>query len=391
MTVGKATTNGSAAQQRPSLREAVARLAPGTALRDGLEPILRGRTGALIVLGYDDSVETICDGGFSLDVRYAPTRLRELCKMDGAVVLSTDGSRILRANVQLVPDPSIPTDESGTRHRSAERTAVQTGYPVVSVSHSMNIVTVYVGGERHVVADSATILSRANQAIATLERYKTRLDEVSRQLSRAEIEDFVTLRDVMTVVQRLELVRRIGLAIDSDVVELGTDGRQLRLQLEELLGGKATAGEVIVGDYHASPEPLSIEQITATLEELDALSDTELLDFTSLAKVFGYPTTTEAQDSALSPRGYRAMAGIPRLQFAQVDLLVRAFGTLQGLLAASANDLQSVEGIGAMWARHVREGLAQLAGAAIGDTLNGVQWPGGAPAGGASGGGGSAG
>ncbi len=166
MTVGKSTTNGSAQQQRPTLREAVARLAPGTALRDGLERILRGRTGALIVLGYDDSVEAICDGGFSLDVRYAPTRLRELCKMDGAVVLSTDGSRILRANVQLVPDPSIPTDESGTRHRSAERAASQTGYPVISVSHSMSIVTVYLSGERHVLADSATILSRANQASA---------------------------------------------------------------------------------------------------------------------------------------------------------------------------------------------------------------------------------
>ena len=181
--------------------------------------------------------------------------------MDGAVVLSTDGGRIVRANVQLVPDPSIPTDESGTRHRSAERTAVQTGYPVISVSHSMNIVTVYVAGERHVVADSATILSRANQAIATLERYKARLDEVSRQLSTAEIEDFVTLRDVMTVVQRLEMVRRIGLEIDYDTVELGTDGRQLRLQLEELLGGNDTARELIVRDYHANPEPPSKAQM----------------------------------------------------------------------------------------------------------------------------------
>lgn len=297
---------------RPTLREAVARLAPGTGLRDGLERILRGRTGALIVLGHDENVEAICDGGFSLDVRYAATRLRELCKMDGAVVLSTDGSRIVRANVQLVPDPSIPTDESGTRHRSAERAAIQTGYPVISVSHSMNIVTVYVRGERHVLTDSATILSRANQAIATLERYKTRLDEVSRQLSRAEIEDFVTLRDVMTVVQRLELVRRIGLVIDYDVVELGTDGRQLRLQLDELLGGNDTARELIVRDYHANPEPPSTGQINATLDELDALSDGDLLDFTALAKVFGYPTTTEAQDSTLSPRGYRAMAGIPR-------------------------------------------------------------------------------
>src|SRR6201981_533220 len=234
---------------RPTLRETVARLAPGTGLRDGLERILRGRTGALIVLGNDENVEAICDGGFALDVRYAPTRLRELAKMDGAVVLSTDGSRIVRANVQLVPDPSIPTDESGPRHRSAERAAIQTGYPVISVSHSMNIVTVYVGGDRHVVADSATILSRANQAIATLERYKTRLDEGSRQLSRAVIEDFVTLRDVMAVVQRLELVRRIGLVIDYDCVELGTDGRQLRLQLEGVVGGHHETREVMVGDY----------------------------------------------------------------------------------------------------------------------------------------------
>ena len=362
-------TNGAGQPAAATLRETIGRLAPGTALRDGLERILRGRTGALIVLGYDERVETICDGGFSLEVRFAPTRLRELSKMDGAVVLSTDGTWIVRANAQLVPDPTIPTDESGTRHRSAERTAIQTGYPVVSVSHSMNIVTVYVAGERHVVADSATILSRANQAIATLERYKARLDEVSRQLSTAEIEDFVTLRDVMTVVQRLEMVRRIGLEIDYDTVELGTDGRQLRLQLEELLGGNDTARELIMRDYHANPDPPSKAQVASTLAELDSLSDAELLDFTALSRVFGYPSTADAQDSALSARGYRAMAGIPRLQFAHVDLLVRRFGSLQGLLAASATDLQSVDGIGAMWARHVREGLSQLAESTIADRL----------------------
>jgi len=354
---------------KPALRPTLTRLAPGTPLRDGLERILRGRTGALIVLGYDERVEAVCDGGFALDVRFAPTRLRELSKMDGAVVLSDDGDRIVRANVQLVPDPSIPTEESGTRHRSAERTAVQTGCPVISVSHSMNMVTVYVAGERHVLADSATILNRANQAIATLERYKTRLDEVSRELSAGEIEDFVTLREVMTVVQRLEMVRRIGAEIDNDVVELGTDGRQLRLQLEELLGGNDTDRELIVRDYHAHPQAPSKTQVAATLEELDTLSDTDLLDFTALARVFGYPPTVEAQDSAVSPRGYRAMAAIPRLQFAHVDLLVRTFGSLQGLLAASATDLQSVDGIGAMWARHVREGLSQLAESTIADRL----------------------
>ena len=290
--------------------------------------------------------------------------------MDGAVVLSTDGERIVRANVQLVPDPSIPTDESGTRHRSAERTAIQTGYPVISVSHSMSIVTVYVAGERHVVADSATILSRANQAIATLERYKTRLDEVSRQLSTAEIEDFVTLRDVMTVVQRLEMVRRIGLEIDYDTVELGTDGRQLRAAAGGTAGRQRHRPGVDRPRLPRQSRPaVRRRRSPRRSNELDALSDTELLDFTALAKVFGYPSTVEAQDSALSSRGYRAMAGIPRLQFAHVDLLVRTFGSLQGLLAASATDLQSVDGIGAMWARHVREGLSQLAESTIADRL----------------------
>ena len=162
---GGRTARGNVVQlSRPTLRETLGRLAPGTALRDGLERILRGRTGALIVLGYDDSVEAICDGGFSLDVRYAPTKLRELSKMDGAVVLSTDGSRILRANVQLTPDSTIPTVESGTRHRTAERTGLQTGHPVIAVSHSMSIINLYFGGRRHVVADPPTILGRANQA-----------------------------------------------------------------------------------------------------------------------------------------------------------------------------------------------------------------------------------
>ncbi|NLE79348.1 MAG: DNA integrity scanning protein DisA [Rhodococcus sp.] len=347
------------------LRETIARLAPGTALRDGLERILRGRTGALIVLGYDDQIEQLCDGGFELDVEFAPTRLRELSKMDGAVVLSTDGRRIVRANVQLVPDPKIPTIESGTRHRAAERTAIQTGYPVVSVSQSMSIVTVYVGSIRHVIDGSATILSRANQAVATLERYKARLDEVTRQLSVVEIEDFVTLRDALTVVQRLEMVRRVSVEIEQDVLELGTDGRQLALQLEELVGDNEVSRQLIVRDYLAGRGPATTDEVNAALEALDAITDTALLDLTTLARAFGYPGTLEALEAPMSPRGYRVLTRVPRLQFNQVHRLVGSFGTLQGLLAATAADLQSVEGIGGLWARHIREGLSRLAEASI--------------------------
>src|SRR5699024_2317677 len=267
-----------------SLRDTIGRLAPGTALRDGLERILRGRTGALIVLGYDPLMESICDGGFELDVAFAPTRMRELSKMDGAVVLSTDGSRIVRANVQLMPDASLPTEESGTRHRAAERTAIQTGYPVVSVSQSMSIVSVYVGGHRHLIEDSGTILSRANQAVATLERYRSRLDEVDRQLSVTEIEDFVTLRDAMTVMQRLEMVRRQSAELEKHVVELGTDGRQLALQLEELVGNRDSGRELLVRDYLPGDGLPDGVRIRRTLDAVDQLTGADLLDLTTLAR-----------------------------------------------------------------------------------------------------------
>lgn len=347
------------------MRETLARVAPGTPLRDGLERILRGGTGALIVLGHDSDVEKICDGGFHLDVEFAPTRLRELAKMDGAVVLSTDGKRIVRANVQLVPDPSIPTEESGTRHRNAERTAIQTGHPVISVSASMSIVSVYVDGVRRVVESPDPILSRANVALATLERYKVRLDEVIAALSRAEIEDYVLLRDAMAAAQRMEMVRRVSVEIEEYVLELGTNGRQVSLQLEELISDNDTMRELLVRDYYASPEPATTEDVRQALEAIEELSDADLLDLTQLAGAFGYPTTIEAQDTAMSPRGYRLLARISRLQFAHVDRLVRSFGTLQALLASTSADLQAVEGIGSIWARHIREGLSRLAETSI--------------------------
>lgn len=342
------------------LRDTVIRVAPGTPLRDGIERILRGRTGALIVLGYDDAVEGICDGGFHLDVEFAPTRLRELAKMDGAVVLSTDGSRIVRANVQLVPDPAIPTQESGTRHRSAERAAIQTGYPVISVSASMSIVHAYVGGVRHLVDDAAPILSRANLAIATLERYAHRLDEVLAQLSRAEIEDVVTVREVAHVVQRLELVRRLAVEIEQHVLELGTSGRQIALQLEDLLGESISLREPVLRDYLGDDDT-----VDAAVVRIDALTDADLLAATTIAAALGFSGTVEAQDEPVSPRGHRLLGSIPRLRATQVEVLVGTFGSLQTLLAASAADLQAVPGIGSDGARQAREGLSRLAEASV--------------------------
>jgi diadenylate cyclase len=345
------------------LRATLALMAPGTALRDGLERILRGRTGALIVLGNDRIVESLCTGGFPLDVEFSATRLRELCKMDGAVVLSSDGTRIVRANVHLMPDPSIQTEESGTRHRTAERVAKQTGYPVISVSQSMHIIGLYLNGGRHVLDDSGAILSRANQALATLERYKLRLDEVSGALSALEIEDLVTVRDAVAVVQRLEMVRRIADEIAGYVVELGTDGRLMALQLEELMAGVDADRTLVIRDY--LPGGRRLRQLEDALEELDLLSPTELIDLVAVGKALGYPGASDALDVAVSPRGFRLLAKVPRLPGTVVDRLVDHFGSLQRLLGATVEDLQAVDGVGDARARGVREGLSRLAEASI--------------------------
>ena len=347
------------------LRATLAVVAPGTALRDGLERILRGNTGGLMVLGDDRAVEALCTGGFRLDIEFTAQRLRELSKMDGAVVLTADVTRIVRAGVQLVPDPAIVTEETGTRHRTAERVAKQTGYPVISVSQSMRIIALYVDGKRYVLDDSASILSRANQALATLERYKSRLDEVAGTLSALEIEDLVTVRDAMVVSQRLEMVRRIAAEIEGYLVELGTDGRLLSLQLDELMAGVDAERELVVRDYLTGRGGRKAQRLPDALAALDALSAAELLELSSVARAVGFPTGVEALEAAVSPRGYRLLARVPRLPSLVVDRLVEHFGGLQKLLAASIDELQAVDGVGESRARGVREGLSRLAESSI--------------------------
>jgi diadenylate cyclase len=347
------------------LRSTLAQIAPGTQLRDGLERILRGHTGALIVLGHDKTVESLCTGGFPLDVEFSSTRLRELAKMDGAIVLDDSLSRIVWAATHLVPDPTIPTEESGTRHRTAERVAKQTGYPVVSVSQSMRIIALYAEGRRYVLDNSAAILSRANQALATLERYKLRLDEVNGTLSALEIEDLVTVRDAVAVSQRIEMVLRIASEIEGYVVELGTDGRLLSLQLEELMAGVAQERELIIRDYMPPPHGRKPRTVEGVLAELDEVNATDLLDLAVIARVCGFGTSPDVLDAAVSPRGYRLLARVPRLPSAVVDRLVEHFGGLQKLLAATIDDLQLVEGVGDTRARSVREGLSRLAESSI--------------------------
>src|SRR6266550_3025298 len=257
------------------MTEALAGVAPGRPLREGLDRILQANMGALIVVGDGPEVLSICSGGFLVDAGFTPQRLSELAKMDGAIVLAPDASRIARANVHLVPSPNVPTSETGTRHRTAERVARSIDVPVISVSEDMSVIAVYRGDMKHPLEPIPRLLNRANQALQTLERYKNRLDTVSGALSALEVEDLVTVRDVVTVLQRAEMVRRIAEEVEGYVVELGEDGRLLLLQLEELMGGVDDDRRHVIKDYFREESRWHLDNALTTLSDL---STEELLD-----------------------------------------------------------------------------------------------------------------
>ncbi len=341
-----------------AMLQALASVAPGMPLREGLDRILRGGKGALIVVGDGAEVLQICSGGFLLDAEFSPQRLAELAKMDGAIVLAPDASRIARANVHLVPDPSVPTDETGTRHRTAERVARFVDVPVLSVSEDMNVITLYRDGQKHTFDTIARLFSRANQALSTLERYRSRLDAVSATLNVLELEDAVAVRDVVQVLQRLEMVRRIAEEIDGYVVELGTDGRLLLLQLGELMAGVQDDRRAVLRDYLDPSTGCSPEK---ALVALSALPADGLLDPKVLARAVRLVRSGEDIDGLVQPRGYRLLARIPRLGDILAARIVDRFGSLQKLLRASTAELCAVEGIGDARAASIREGLDRIA------------------------------
>ena len=338
-----------------AMRDALARVAPGTPLRDGIDRVVRSKAGALLVLSDDADVLSICSGGFLVDAPYSPQRLSELAKMDGAIILSTDGGRIARANVHLVPDPSVPTSETGTRHRTAERVARSLDVPVVSASEEMGVINVYAGGSKRQLQEVGHLLDRANQALQTLERYKIRLDDAITNLTAAEVEDVVTLRDVVAVVQRGEMVHRVADEIETMIIELGIDARLLRLQLDELYGEIDDELDLVVADY--MPPGRSVADTLAGMSRLD---DDEVLNLRLAADALypGGDSTDLGQEAA--PKGLRLLHRVSRLPAEKATAIADHFGGLAKLQRATVDDLMSVDGVDEATARAIRETLSRV-------------------------------
>lgn len=341
--------------------ESLTFVAPGAPLREGLDRILQANMGALVVVGDGPEVLNICSGGFLLDAAYSPQRLSELAKMDSAIILSADATRIARANVHLVPNPNVPTAETGTRHRTAERVARSLDVTVVSVSEDQQVIAVYRGDEKHPLQPIPILLSRANQALQTLERYRTRLDDVAGSLSALEIEDLVTVRDVVTVLQRTEMVSRIADELAIDIVELGTDGRLIKLQLDELMGGVEDNQAMVLRDYFREENTWHLDE---ALEALAELGTEDLLDLKTVGSMLHLPDDM-GLDASLQPKGYQLLSRIPRLPLPVIESVVDHFGSLQKIMRATVDDLAEVPGVDADRARTIKDGLARLAESSI--------------------------
>jgi len=333
--------------------KAIKILAPGTVLREGLENILSARSGALIVIGDSPPVLEIVEGGFEIDVDLTPANIYELAKMDGAIILNSEAKKVLFANTQLIPDPANPSQETGIRHRTAERVARQTGAMVISISQRRNIITIYKGSGKYVLRDIGVILTKANQAVQTLEKYKVVLDKALATLSTLEFQDLVTLYDVAKAIQRTEMVVRIVKEIKTYIVELGTEGRLVSMQMDELIANVEDDGLLIVEDYYLY-EDKKPEEILQTIGQWDA---EDLLDLSLICRALGYTGSASILDQSVSPRGYRILNKIPRLPWPVIKNLVFTFSSLQRVLNASIEELDEVEGIGEVRAKAIKEGL----------------------------------
>ena len=327
-------------------------ISPGTPIREGLDNILKAKTGALLVFSDSKEVLDLVDGGFFIDEEYTSSKLYELAKMDGAIVLSTDLKKILYANAQLIPSPEITTKETGTRHRTAERTAKQTGALVISISQRRNIITVFKGNLRYTIQDSSTILNRTNQALQTLEKYKKVFDTKLNVLNEYEFNDIVTLDNVVSAIQRAEMVMKIVDEVQRGISELGQDGRLISMQLEELVGGLEREELFLCRETNKTEDE--------ALEEIIKLPYEELLKTSSIARALGYDNFDNYDEVGVYTRGYRILSKIPRVPNNIVENLVKSFDSFQHILDADIPELDEVEGIGEVRAKTIKQSLKRM-------------------------------
>ena len=320
-----------AAEKEKTMMDLVKLVSPGTSLRNVIDDLARSNLGAMIVF---DSPElraaNITEGGFKINCKFTAQKLFELCKMDGAIIVSSNLKRILFANVVVNPDLSIHTLETGTRHRAAERTAKQAKTFVIAVSERRNKTTLYVGNHRYYLKSVEEVIRNISSTLQVLEKQRELLDEALANLSVLEVSELVSVSDVCKVVQRAEMILKISGTVKRSFTEIGRDGNVMHMRYRELIKGVEKVESDVLRDYAVIPMKRA-----RTL--LSNITFDGLLDLESIARLL----MDNSLDVGISPKGYRFLSHLT-LTERDISVVVRSFGSLKNLIDAGEQELEAV-------------------------------------------------
>ncbi len=321
--------------------QAIRMCAPGTSLRMAIDMIIAGHLGALITIGDEEAVLAAGNDGFKLDVSFTANRLFELSKMDGAVVIDKDFTKILRANFHLNPDPSLPTSETGTRHRTAARMSLLTNATVVSISERRQVVNVYVDGKGMQLRPTSEVMASATQLTGAMQSTREQLDRELLRLSTLELDNFVTLADVTSVIYLCEMLSTSSEALDGCILELGRDGRIIEMQRQEYAGTLEEEYTLLIRDYALDS---SEDNALAIREVLHNTPNDQLRSAKNVAKILGYDNIMV--DSIMTPLGLRTLNRVSVVRKGMADKILDEYGTLQDLVAAVEQNPAQLEEVG---------------------------------------------
>lgn len=338
----------------PTKAELLGKAAPGTPLRAALDRIVQLGRGALVVFASREKIAPLIAAGFELNAPFTPEALAELSKMDRAVVVDPELRTILYANAHLVPDPQIPSHETGARHRVAEQVAKELNCPVIAVSQERRRVTIHLGDWRYELPDPQAILERANQALSILERYRRDLRDMLRELGPLELEGRVLPAHVAAVLHRFLSVLRVEEEIRAMLVELGEFGELPERHLLALTHGIYEEFLLFLRDYQHD----SRRAVEDLAEELLRVSAKGLASPEELLKVLGLDGADP--DMSIPARGYRLLSKVPRLPPGVIERLVEEIGSIDKVARLSRRQLTRVKGIAEARARAIQYGLARI-------------------------------
>lgn len=321
---------GKAEIKKEEITDVLKSISPGTLLRTAIEGVQKAKTGGLIV-AYNDLVQNIFEGGFKINCRFTPQRLVELGKMDGAIILSKDLKKILYANVLLTPNNSIPSNETGTRHKAAERTAKQTNSLVIAISERKNEINLFYKNLKYNLKSTPDILRRANEHIQLLEKQRELFDKNIEKLNRLELRNNPSLSQAMLIIQKGRLIQKISEDLKRYVLELGNEGSLIKTRLKELIAGIEKETNLVIKDY----TKLDIKKSKILLE---SLSYDELLDSNNILSVLAYETLTQTQI-----KGWRILS---KTSLAESDIakIIKESQSLGKAIHTNPNEFLSILG-----------------------------------------------